>query len=366
MLSLWEDMYNTATEASSREADPEMIDDMYWLKNGGPKKFGTPGSAARRQFYTVRHWLANIERMNCHDRRDRVFAYYGCFSPECRAQIVIDYSKSADEIFWLATLAMLEATRDLSIIAWGDEAHSDSNHTPTWAAKFSTPRERLPPMFDIKALQHSNPLFHILPGKDRRILQVKGTYLGSVNKVGPIYDRSQWSETPRFLKYVSDCWKLLEIDPQEPPSTQFLLTIMRGYRTRSFPKDQDDAMFQLLKETAHAHNGLSEQQIKLAAFRSLAKHILMAVHVERPMFSFSKTSDQEGSKVDTMYFGLGPPGIAAGDKICAIHGCANLLVLRQVGECHHIVGHAGVCEELIPDLQRYGKEWIELEEYLLQ
>ena len=78
--------------------------------------------------------------LHCHDPRDLIFAFYGCFSPQLRNRLLVDYSESLEEVCYGATRAIIETSGDLTIIIWNNKGPHFASY-PTWVARIDTNRK---------------------------------------------------------------------------------------------------------------------------------------------------------------------------------------------------------------------------------
>lgn len=83
------------------------------MKGSGPHDIPEPGSARAGEYITLTRWRDRIHTRKSSDARDLVFGYYGCFPPELRAQISIDYSKPAAEVWTEMTRVIVRETQSL-------------------------------------------------------------------------------------------------------------------------------------------------------------------------------------------------------------------------------------------------------------
>jgi hypothetical protein len=306
----------------------------------GPSNLITPGSVKSQNFPSIKNWLAIISNARCSDPRDTVFAFHGCFSPEIRNIIDVDYTKSIEDILWQTTLAFVKTTGDLSIIAYGSKPQKLS--TPTWTLNIGDTRK-----LGFPALQDSPPSIekplplHQLQCCDR-VLEVRGICLGMVEKIGPIFAAMDanipFAKGTYFTDHLLQTAALLS-GPAE--SEKFMCTALVSGIAGTQLRDKQIEKVIKLGTKSWVSSYKEDMQTPFAELSLFLRVRIARRHVGWPMFSFFKEGD--------CHFAIGDPGMLPGDIICVLFGCGYPVILRQQSEGHTVVGNASLLESIMED-----------------
>ncbi len=153
-----------------------------------------PASHKRQEFTSISQWLANFSRLGCTNPRDLVFGYYGCFTPDIRVKIDIDYSKDVHDVFINMLNIVVQSEGNLEILLRAD-THAKDAGFPSWLPNFHSSAEAeesieefhtpsnpdLTPDFNPSWLTHpSNLIGFSIRG---RLLKVQCLRIGTVDKI---------------------------------------------------------------------------------------------------------------------------------------------------------------------------------------
>ena len=103
------------------------------IKTEGPRLLPAAGSGIRGEYLTLRRWFENHARIFATDPRDKVFGFYGCFAPEIREQIVVDYEKTVKEVLLEFVGLLIKEWGNLDVILEGARIVAKSPDLPSWA-----------------------------------------------------------------------------------------------------------------------------------------------------------------------------------------------------------------------------------------
>ncbi|KAK7422721.1 hypothetical protein QQX98_001509 [Neonectria punicea] len=318
--------------------------------------------------------LLELAESESRDEKDKVFGLLGMMDPDIVKRLVCKYSKSTPEIFRATTVAFIEHYRNLEPLReanpWGS-AHATSWVVDwTWQGRhryskpesmfigaFWTPGTPEPrPETIYCASGQRSPQYSFLA--DGQLLKCRGIVLDTVLRCAIDEWRSVYSDTPKAYSALL----LGRVSNGEHVSGRHdaLLNLPRTYESAF---EQFEALeWPWLKEQhkyyrrwirwneAHSEINMGGKclgdyftdqipkdasefdyaEVYLAADRSLMGRRLM----------FTKKG----------YLGWAPDNacgtledqIQLGDMVCVVFGCSTPLVIRRVGENHHVLGEAYV------------------------
>lgn len=155
------------------------------LMDGGPASLPEAGSALAGASISLDEWMKTGIAKKSTDARDIVFAYHGCFPPEIRDMLTVDYNCSLAEVLTSMTKVRIQ-TKSLDLIL--DSAYNSGNaDLPSWVPEI--PAQDAFPMrvslwgSDKSKASGSLPAKYDFVGKDG--LLVHGIRIGTVSRVTP-------------------------------------------------------------------------------------------------------------------------------------------------------------------------------------
>lgn len=158
------------------------------LMGGGPASLPEAGSALTGASISLDEWMKTGIAKKSTDPRDIVFAYHGCFPPEIRDMLTIDYNCSLAEVLTAMTKIKIQ-TKSLDLIL--DSAYNSGNaDLPSWVPEI--PAQDAFPMrvslwgSDRSKASDSLSAKYEFVGKDG--LSVHGIRIGTVSRVTPPWD----------------------------------------------------------------------------------------------------------------------------------------------------------------------------------
>jgi hypothetical protein len=367
--SILDTLWTSAT--TSHEGEDLIIAGLkHTLRRIGIKAFIKPGCARSSGYYHHTNWLKIVMSLHCHDPRDLIFAFYGCFSPRLRNRLLVDYSKSLEDVCYQATRAIIETSGDLTIIIWNNKGPRSASY-PTWVARIDTKRKAGALVTDNcpELIKASRGQFSFKA--TGRILKVKGILLGVITEVGsPFHDhRSVFGsdcsncEASRCLfEHLSETWSIISQNSNQMPSIRFVDTATFGI-IRELGELRDRVRNLLSRLYMELSNGYETDHF--ANYDDIFKGLITienefhAMHYGRLMFSFvprSETSAIGNHRImsrERLSFGIGSHTIARGDVICLLLGCSGPVVLRQQENGYQVICGVTVLGEVMSDAIRH-------------
>jgi hypothetical protein len=326
-----------------------------------------PGFGRSKKYLSIPSWLGCYVRYrDCSNPRDCLFAYYGCFAPEARRQIKVDYARSALGMAADITRAWIASEKDLDFLLqigsrdlWWADPIADPRSIPSW----------LPSYFG----KENNCIGTVFAGPDRpgvqrrtrnpvvgfaehsNALHIRGILLGTINSLGkprmnPI------AECEPFDSFLID--QVLQCDGSISEIDHAVRDVLRIYYStpelyKKLQKNQDVVeTLKLEVEVMNKADGLNE---------SNNRHLRTAEGLcsLRVAFRFHQAAGSRAIRHSTIDipFGLGTPDVKTGDLVYAIIGCSLALVLRRVGSYFLVIGNSrvfgfwnGISLQNIPEL----------------
>ncbi|KAL2131494.1 hypothetical protein VTI74DRAFT_4959 [Chaetomium olivicolor] len=170
------------------------------VRLSGPNALPGPGSARIMKYVSVEKWQELVRVKECHDPRDLVFGFHGCFAPELRERILVDYGREVGEIFRRMTQAMVETTDNLSAI-FQAKPSALGLERPSW-----TPDYREKPIliaFSKKDFSTNVPADRVYEFQDDgKTLRIRGVCIGIVQARTAVYR----SDPRTHQNYQLDDW----------------------------------------------------------------------------------------------------------------------------------------------------------------
>jgi hypothetical protein len=314
------------------------------IRLSGPNALPEPGSARMMRYVTAQEWQKLVTVKKCHDPRDLVFGFYGCFVSELRDRISIDYGREVGDIFRLMTQAIVETTHDLSVIFQAKPSGLGLER-PSWSPDY---REKpIPIAFSNANFRPSAPADRVYEFMDDgKILRVKGVCIGTIQARTAVYrsDARMHQNVSQldglgFARHMIASCEDLEMVSDDATVVAFADVC------QPFVSFQDmEFVTRLLTYDAHLDGKSNDAKAyELYMREHLALDCSSAFHDGRVMFSFiPAVADVISSAYEQLtvapYVGAGSELIAVGDKVCVILGCSAPVILRSLGEQHTFLG----------------------------
>lgn len=93
--------------------------------------FIQPRSLSKKRVVDFDNWINLCYQRQCSDPRDQVFGFWGCFSPEIRQNVVVDYSLSLEEVLRQTIAAFLAEKPGLNFLCRSNYFDSKPS-LPSW------------------------------------------------------------------------------------------------------------------------------------------------------------------------------------------------------------------------------------------
>lgn len=324
------------------------------LDTAGPKVLPSPGAALRGEFIRLDEWAHFVQLKLSTDPRDYVFGYHGCFSPEVRRRINVDYSASADEVWTAITqLVIFEHGLDILVRSAARDLLPTGSAMPSWVPCLRpraisrtdqfriplymglAPSKRYKAAGDTVGIKFNEDVIEQRSGK--LVLRVTGVIIGTVKALADPDNHFTLNvedglrgmparlleEFPELVKqsYVSDyfhkSWEdLIDLDAD--------------------PQDFGDAFgLQMDLSEWRIDDALAGGRLSPPEDATKENTAFLNYHFKRNMFSYCVAWKPE--RFGTSY-GLGPDTVSPGDLVCVLFGCTVPVILRRVGDSgHHIL-----------------------------
>ena len=284
------------------------------------------GSAHRGQYLTLTDWIEHGYCKSSTDPKDRIFGYHGCFPPETRKLITVDYSRSLQEVFTQMTPLLFKEAKTLDVMFKCRDAVGRSLEVPSWVL--------VPQSFGNRAATQAFqstieiPLSH--KGKWRaagslqldfnlldlgKTLHTKGKTTFIVKFVAPpmipvkvagerkmkeLIAQSNRRETSMIF---NSFWKLWQIF--QPQDSARIFAFIHAFHLDA-PTETTVLCFLLWIIDA-----MPAGELRIP---SVAQYTIE--HSGRSMFSCFDVKSQSTANDEHVTYGLGPSDLAPGDKVC--------------------------------------------------
>ena len=291
----------------------------------------------------------------CLKRHDNIFAFLNLLSDDIRQKIPISYKTDICEVVRHTVRAIIESTQSLYVIvikgrqappsAQGDDKWQLD--MPSWWPYFATPYECCsiesqdkPSLFTEKAIVS-------FIANDR--LRVKGFLIGRVLRpisrhIQHIVGATDWwdqTDMDREWKHYRECLALgLNGAPKDIRTK--LMSAEAITRTLFAGRGGDlyDALVLMENGTGDAVEGPEVSALRKIwdiGNSRLVCSFRLDYEVDKELWSSKVTSTARIKNI-----ALVPRTVRQGDVICAISGCPTPVVLRERGDCYHVLGEAYV------------------------
>ncbi|KAI3316945.1 heterokaryon incompatibility protein-domain-containing protein [Xylariaceae sp. AK1471] len=270
--------------------------------------------------YQFRHQSATLGS-------DRIYAVLGLLQPDQVSSVSPDYSKSSEEVFLDFTIACLEETKSLSIVAL---ASGTAIQGTSWCRDWRIPNDGFGlspfeffsgydiynPSKDYSATGTSVPQVVVVDlNPKRRVLKVKGFELDIVSRRGACQYNSG-NRPMRRWSYTLHEWEHIAGGPWSPSSHDVSLSeaFNRSIVADRWPRGPEEG--ENVVDWRTEVNALDSNTIPRDDSYAMA---LSCAAINRRFFV-----TRSGG------FGLGPMNLQSGDVMVAILGSSVPLVLRRV------------------------------------
>ena len=281
-------------------------------------------------------WLWASTFAKATDPRDHIFAILGLTDSATETEYLVDYSKSATEIFASTVSFYLHKNQNLDILLLHKNCRTDPK-LPSWVPDWSCPSDKTFSILNRKRYQASRgSAVDYKLDKDLWQLSLKGL---QISKVKSVYESKQ--DTQIFKAASSDAlcvrrygkgysmanvvWRTLVADVERPGN--------KGRdESRRWPKDDNDWMFRLQRLQAgkdeSSHDEIRELEGKLENWKFSTRFM------ERRRIILSSHG----------HLGMAPETSAEGDLICKFAGATMPFLIRpKLGTEHYLyIGEAYV------------------------
>lgn len=281
-------------------------------------------------------WIQICILRNCYDPRDHVFGLNGCFTPEVRRQVKVDYFLSTEYVLKEATLAFLRHKGCLDYLRHSNCFNQDSrwiNILPSWLPDFTSERPKKVERHDLDRMAHPSTF----GGQQTRVfwetlesssvLHVRGRWIAQVEKVDHGWDVPQGeTEEDRALRSLSRLRKrlfLLDVNYDEVNEfCQVLEATEPGMSARDV-----SALPHILKAGAsHWDTQRDYDKFLLSYYQEKFRgKALLAAYSTVTMLRIRDPHGRSGAFGITCGDGR---NVKLGDKICLLEGSSHSLILR--------------------------------------
>jgi hypothetical protein len=347
----------------------------------GPSYLLEPGSARdenpNKLDLSVWEWINRMQRMDCAEPRDKLYACRALFSAEIRDQIQADYSKSEMAVFAQAIPVLVEASGDLTVTTIGPKAAFASKDIPSWIPDYINGL-RDGPYFRNNALVDTIPTTFYQFSPDSKSMLVKGIRLGVIRAVGPEYREIGASIPPLdpilFLVHIHQSFRLVSGLSKLNGPSDYVEILMQGHL--EMVNSNEAGAFLMKALTDYVADSAARAQEVYDSVTQDCRALLgvIALSFEHgPVFTYSRSlsldhdkSSGECSYQDHVHIGVGERSIMVGDQVCLIWGSSSPAVIRkQDGHCK-IVANPSLAESFVAEvIQMYKTRLHELEDFLL-
>jgi hypothetical protein len=310
------------------------------------------GSAHRGQYLTLTDWIEHGYSKSSTDPKDRIFGYHGCFPPETRKLITVDYSRKLQEVLTQITPLLFKEAKTLDVMFKCRDAVGCSLEAPSWVLVPRSFGNRAA----IQVFQSTIeiPLSH--KGKWRaagslqlnfnlldlgKTLHTKGKTAFIVKLVAPpmipvqvagetkmeeLIAKSHRRETSMILNNFRKLWQIFQ-----PRDSARILAFIHAFHLDTPTETTVLCLLLWIIDAMPA----GELHIPPVVQYTIE-------HSGRSMFSCFDVKIQSTTNDEHVMYGLGPSDLARGDKVCVLQGCSVPVILRPVDDHHILIGEAKV------------------------
>jgi Heterokaryon incompatibility protein (HET) len=310
-----------------------------------------PSAALNGMYTSIESWIKRVPGLGCSDPRDKVYGFHGCFPPEIRERIVIDYTKSELDVFRDFTKTIIDISGNLKILHSIEAYNPWTSGRPSWVPRYSAWNKFDCLLYDPRShiSFESGPSYQL--DEENSILQLKGIYLGNACNIAitqplEIDAEPNTATTEAVLEHARISGQSLNVI--EKDLSGFVNTFMDRL-------DPYDEIVSLIRQSLSLPTVMSLEDMRRAVglngeldnqYIDITLWAAGVNHRNSVMFALEDTPLNDTSRV----FGLGRSGIKLGDELWFVVGCEHPLVLRRCEGGHVLVGSS-----LIPRLCTGGK-----------
>jgi hypothetical protein len=348
----------------ARDKEPRYM--LYPSSNSGPNSLLRPGWLQTQDHLPVDQLLCKFSSKACSDPRDKIFGFWGLFSPEMQHLVPVDYSKSIPEVYRSTTEAIIKTTRRMDVICWpryksttqivepGSWESDLPSWTPNWNRRHIGVSLALHPLHQhFNACSSHSAFYRFLD--NGRTLQTRGICLGNIlhmqQRTVIDHNRSLPLDPDLNLlwSYVNSCRDYLKASFDSIEGDALLSTLSAGLFYSIL--DIDSTTRINIHRFFTSTRGYLSNTFGNDSFRvyDILLYYMYGILSGRELFSFSSKKDQErlqgyaiSKAIPTLKIGLAPNNAQEGDKVCVLVGNKTPVILRQQGNHHIILGDAYV------------------------
>ncbi|OJI97961.1 hypothetical protein ASPVEDRAFT_79633 [Aspergillus versicolor CBS 583.65] len=298
---------------------------------------------------SIDSFLNGFLESQCKDPRDHIYAFYNLLPRELKRHININYDTGAVEVICQAVQAMMTATRSLKIITLRSRQTSPEQEwqdsLPSWCPFLGVPY--MDPPRSSGDLRVDNPTFSF--SRDGKFLHVKGIVHGKICDRLPRFPPANRPFEPLKAKHVA---RLFYERNYAYECIQFMkesglcgdVDLNERVLGKALDARPGDNLISYLERTkGRRRPRFSGSQIAQMSNFSQSFHGMQLC-----MFVVDAPSTRHDEEEVTIWvdFAIVPRAARNGDRICAIQGCEQLVVLRNVCQgrrFYRVIGEARVC-----------------------
>ncbi|KAK0648447.1 heterokaryon incompatibility protein-domain-containing protein [Cercophora newfieldiana] len=329
-----------APDAETQQDTLRLVELSSFMTTFGPSVLPSPSSALAESYIPLDTWIKTIQHKKATNPCDIVFGHYGCFPPEVRRKIEIDYS-APPALVWAGMAQLVaEQTRSLDVIlpehCYARTMPDLPSWTPQWCADPKTP---LSAGSGFKYARRP----YAAGGKWReggcefieggRVLSVEGLEVGRVDVVAsPGFKPTKVADRSEMFAWLRD------IQGEEVDAYFSRLCRVFGLQAESLGNPRVASFVDAFAAGDETDEWNVEEGFagrgNLIPDRRRAMTI-MVHHFGRAMCSYQVSGLSGESHVG---YCLGSDQIIPGDRVCVLFGCSVPVVLREEGQYFALLG----------------------------
>lgn len=298
-----------------------------------------PNTVSNGSWINLETWVQMCISRDCYDPRDYVFGFSGCFPPEVRQQVRIDYFLGPDGVLKEATVAFLRQEGCLDYLRHSNCFNQDSrwvNGLPSWVPEFASERTKETLRHDLDRMSDqgtlslgnkSNPVFFEIL-EDSSVLHVRGRIIGHVEEVDCSWANTLREETEearalQLLRHLRNRMLLLRVEDHDLDDFCHTFRPLES----GFTVEVSSALPTMLRQEAPrwASRRSYDQFLVSRHRRAFGDEALLTAYSSITILRFR--DPQRGMSAFGITWGDGG-NVKRGDKICLLEGCSHALLLR--------------------------------------
>jgi hypothetical protein len=286
-------------------------------------------------------WVFYVTYKKATDPRDIVFGFHGCFPPQVRNALSVDYTAAPDQVWTDIARLIIQQTGQLDIILISLRRQRTLPGIPSWVPQWSADQAVLVTGSGFckkKSLSRaaSGSLQAVCAfDASGRMLQAQGYEIGTVENLAHawIVDHERLVDNRALIAWL------------KAASFKDMAEYFRRVCRELDPAAGSAGLEELFSAFSVGRDGLALQAADNAAEAdimvsdgSLWECLLSLDHLGRRITSFypAVAVDREGES--GIGYCLGPAAAAPGDKLCVLLGCSAPVVLREVDSHCELLG----------------------------